>query len=218
MSILNDFVVSSITYFYTISMKMGFPSYALAIIILTVLIKIVLFPLSFKQAKSMKNMQKIQPELQKIQKKYKNDKEKLNKASMELYQKYNVNPAAGCLPLLVQMPILFALFNSLRSYPFEPVEHATFFWISNLTNPDPLYILPILVGIATFFQSKLTAATSGPAAQNKMLLYFLPVMIGYISLKFPAGLCLYWVVFNVMGVLQQFIMNRLPDSDKEAVQ
>lgn len=218
LSILNDFVVSSITYFYTISMKMGFPSYALAIIILTVLIKIVLFPLSFKQAKSMKNMQKIQPELQKIQKKYKNDKEKLNKASMELYQKYNVNPAAGCLPLLVQMPILFALFNSLRSYPFEPVEHATFFWISNLTNPDPLYILPILVGIATFFQSKLTAATSGPAAQNKMLLYFLPVMIGYISLKFPAGLCLYWVVFNVMGVLQQFIMNRLPDSDKEAVQ
>ena len=218
LSILNDFVVSSITYFYTISMKMGFPSYALAIIILTVLIKIVLFPLSFKQAKSMKNMQKIQPELQQIQKKYKNDKEKLNKASMELYQKYNVNPAAGCLPLLVQMPILFALFNSLRSYPFEPVEHATFFWINNLTNPDPLYILPILVGIATFFQSKLTAATSGPAAQNKMLLYFLPVMIGYISLKFPAGLCLYWVVFNVMGVLQQFIMNRLPDSDKEAVQ
>jgi YidC/Oxa1 family membrane protein insertase len=105
-----------------------------------------------------------------------------------------------------------------KSYPFEPVEHATFFWINNLTNPDPLYILPILVGIATFFQSKLTAATSGPAAQNKMLLYFLPVMIGYISLKFPAGLCLYWVVFNVMGVLQQFIMNRLPDSDKEAVQ
>ncbi len=218
MSILNDFVVSLITYFYTISVKIGLPSYALAIIILTILIKIALFPLSVKQMKSMKNMQSIQPEVQKLQKKHKNDKEKLNKATMELYQKYNVNPAAGCLPLLVQMPILFALFNSLRAYPFEPAEHATFFWINNLTNPDPLYILPILVGIATFFQSKLTAASSGPAGQNKMLLYFLPVMIGYISLQFPAGLCLYWVVFNAMGVLQQYIINRLPDSNKEAIE
>lgn len=211
LSILKDFVMTLITYFYNISLNLGYPSYALAIIILTILIKVALFPLSLKQMKSMKHMQMIQPELAIIQKKYKNNKEKLNKATMDLYQKYNINPAAGCLPLLVQMPILYALFNSLRTYPFEPIEHATFFWINNLTNPDPLYILPVLVGIATFFQSKLTSASAGPAGQNKMMLYFLPVMIGYISLKFPAGLCLYWVVFNVMGVLQQYIINRLPD-------
>ena len=180
MSILNDFVVSLITYFYTISVKIGLPSYALAIIILTILIKIALFPLSVKQMKSMKNMQSIQPEVQKLQKKHKNDKEKLNKATMELYQKYNVNPAAGCLPLLVQMPILFALFNSLRAYPFEPAEHATFFWINNLTNPDPLYILPILVGIATFFQSKLTAASSGPAGPMPVIIEHI-VSVNFIS-------------------------------------
>lgn len=208
--------MSLITYFYGFSVKIGYPSYAVAIIILTVLIKLILFPLSVKQMKSMKGMQEIQPELQSIQKKYKNDKEKMNKATMELYQKYNVNPAGGCLPLLIQMPILFALFNSLRAYPFEPVEHATFFWISNLTNPDPLYILPVLVGVATFFQSKLTTSSSGPAGANKMILYFMPIMIGYISMKFPAGLCLYWVTFNVLGVLQQMVINRLPDSKKEA--
>lgn len=215
-SYLNEFIVSLITYFYGISVKIGYPSYAVAIIILTILIKVVLFPLSVKQMKSMKSMQMIQPEMQNLQKKYKKDKEKLNKATMELYKEHNVNPAGGCLPLLIQMPILFALFSSLRSYPFEPIEHATFFWINNLTNPDPLYILPVLVAIATFFQSKLTASASGPSGQNMMLLYFMPIMIGYISLKFPAGLCLYWVVFNVMGVLQQIVINRLPDSKKEA--
>lgn len=217
MSILKDFIMSLITYFYTLSVNFGYPSYAFAIIVLTILIKLVLFPLSVKQMTSMKNMQKIQPEMEIIQKKYKNNKEKLNKASMELYQKNNINPAAGCLPLLVQMPIIYALFNTLRTHPFTPVEHATFFWINNLTNPDPLYILPVLVGIATFFQSKLTTASAGPSAQNKMMLYFMPLMIGYISIKFPAGLCLYWVVFNSMGVLQQYIINRLPDSNKEAV-
>lgn len=217
LSILKDFVTTLITYFYNITVDLGFPSYALAIIILTVLIKLALFPLSYNQMKSMKNMQAIQPELQKIQKKYKNNKEKVNEASMELYKKNNVNPAAGCLPLLIQMPILYSLFNSLRTYSFEPVEHATFFWINSLTAPDPLYILPILVAVATFFQSQLTSASAGPAAQNKMMLYFLPVMIGYISLKFPAGLCLYWVVFNAMGVLQQYIINRLPDTKKEAL-
>lgn len=160
----------------------------------------------------MKNMQKIQPEMQKLQKKYKKDKEKLNKAMMELYQEHNVNPAAGCLPLLFQMPILFALFNSLRTYTFEPLEHAGFFWISDLTNPDPIYVLPVLVGLATFFQTKVSTASAGPTAQNKVLLYFLPLMIAYISMQFPAGLGLYWVVFNSSGILQQIIINKMPDT------
>lgn len=217
MSFLNDLILNLIEYFYGLSIAIGIPSYAFAIILLTIFIKMLLFPLTIKQMKSMKGMQKIQPEMQKIQKQYKNDKEKLNKAMMDLYQKHNVNPAAGCFPILIQMPILFALFSALRNYNFDPIEHATFFWISSLSVPDPLYILPVLVGAATFLQSKLTAVSSGPAGANKVILYFLPVMIGYISMQFPAGLCLYWVVFNVMGVLQQMIINRLPDdSAKEA--
>lgn len=213
MAALKEIVVSLIDFFYLISVKIGFPSYAFAIIILTIFIKLILFPLSLKQSRSMKNMQKIQPEMEKLQKKYKNNKEKLNQEVMNLYQEYNVNPAAGCFPLLLQMPIIFALFNTLRSYSFDPIEHSSFFWIDTLTSPDPLYILPILVAIATYFQTKLTMVGGPQTSQNTMMLYFMPVMIGYISMKFPAGLCLYWVVFNGMGVLQQFIMNRLPDSN-----
>lgn len=212
MAALKEIVVSLIEFFYGFSVKVGFPSYAFAIIILTILIKLILLPLGIKQARSMKNMQKIQPQMEQIQKKYKNNKEKQNKEIMELYQKYNINPAAGCFPLLLQMPIIFALFNTLRTYTFEPLEHATFFWIDNLTSPDPLYILPVLVSIATYFQSKFTMAGAPQTGQANMMLYMMPLMIGYISMKFPAGLCLYWVVFNAMGVVQQYIMNRLPDS------
>jgi YidC/Oxa1 family membrane protein insertase len=211
---LVDGINAIITFLYNLNYTLGFPSYALAIIILTILLKIALYPLSVKQMNSMKNMQAIQPKIQEIQKKYKNNKEKMNKAMMELYQEYNVNPAAGCFPLLVQMPILIGLFTALRDYAFEPAEHATFLWISNLQQPDPLYILPVLVGLATFVQSKLTmsasASTGANNSTNMMMLYFMPIFIGYISMKFPAGLCLYWVVFNVLSALQQFLINKKP--------
>jgi len=210
---LVDGINAIITVLYNFTQTIGFPSYALAIIILTILLKIVLYPLSVKQMKSAKNMQAIQPKVQEIQKKYKNNKEKMNKALVELYQQYDVNPAAGCLPILIQMPILIGLFQALRDYSFEPVEHAAFLWISNLQQPDPFYILPVLVGVATFVQSKITMAGSSTGANNStnmMLLYFMPLFIGYISIKFPAGLCLYWVVFNVLSALQQYLINKKP--------
>ena len=158
-------------------------------------------------------MQLVKPKIQQLQKKYKNNKEKLNQELMKLYQQYDINPAAGCLPLLIQMPILSGLFTVLRDFTFEPVEHAKFFWVANLSNPDPYYILPILVGIATYVQSKLSLAKATTASNNSMnlmMLYFMPIFIAYISIQFPAGLSLYWVVFNILGVVQQIIINRQP--------
>lgn len=216
---LVDGIKSIITFLYNFTDTLGFPSYALAIIILTVLLKLALYPLSVKQMQSMKGMQLVQPKVQEIQKKYKNDKEKMNKAIMELYKEYNVNPASGCLPLLVQMPILIGLFTALRDYSFEPVAHAKFFWIGNLSNPDPLYILPILVAAATFVQSKITtpASTGASNSTSMMMLYFMPLFIGYISMKFAAGLALYWVIFNALGALQQYLINKKPPAEKGEV-
>lgn len=210
-------VKSIIEVLYNFTGTIGIPSYALAIIILTVLLKLILFPLSVKQMKSMKGMQVIQPKVQALQKKYKNDKEKLNKAIMELYKEHNVNPAAGCLPMLVQMPILFALFKALRDFEFVHAAHAKFFWIQNLAEPDPYYILPILVAVATFVQSKITTPNTGGSQQNAAILYFMPLFIGWISMKFPAGLGLYWVVFNALGAVQQAIINRQPLAEKGEV-
>jgi YidC/Oxa1 family membrane protein insertase len=210
-----DGLKSIIMALYSFTNTIGLPSYALAIILLTILLKIVLYPLSLKQMKSMKGMQLIQPKVQEIQKKYKNDKEKMNKAIMDLYKEYNVNPAAGCLPILVQMPILIGLFTALRDFNFEPAAHAKFFWIANLSQPDPYYILPILVALATFVQSKITTPTTGTNSSNAMLLYFMPLFIGYISMKFAAGLALYWVVFNILGAIQQYLINRQPLAEKK---
>lgn len=218
---LVDGIKTIIIALYNLTVTIGLPSYALAIIILTVLLKIALYPLSVKQMKSMKGMQVIQPKVQEIQKKYKNDKEKMNKAIMDLYKEYNVNPAAGCLPILVQMPILIGLFTALRDFNFEPAAHAKFFWISSLNQPDPYYILPVLVAAATFIQSKITTPTTGAGANstNAMMVYFMPLFIGYISMKFAAGLALYWVIFNALGAVQQHWINRKPldDEKKEEV-
>ena len=197
-------------FFYRLTVSLNIPSYALAIIMMTVLIKVALYPLTVKQMRSMSNMKAIQPEMDKIKNKYKNNenKEKMNKEVMDLYKKYNVNPAAGCLPLFIQMPILIGLFTALREFQFVNIEHAQFFWIDNLANPDPYIILPILVAVASFAQTKLSSPAAGGAGQNIVLTYFMPLFIGYVSIKFPAGLCLYWVFFNGLGVFQQMLINR----------
>lgn len=211
-----DFFTGIINGLYGVTELIGIPSYALAIIFLTILLKIILFPLTVKQMRSMKGMQEVQPKVQELQKKYKNDKEKLNKAMIELYKEYKINPAAGCLPILIQMPILIGLFTALRDFNFQPAAHAGFFWISNLGQPDPYIILPVLVGVATFIQSKISMPKNAPN-QNVMMIYFMPVFIGWISMKFPAGLALYWVVFNALGAVQQLIINRQPLAGKGEV-
>ena len=180
-------------------------NFGISIIIVTILIKILLLPLTLKQDKSMKEMKKLQPELEKIKEKYANDKQMLNIKTMELYKEHKVNPLGGCLPLLLQLPILFALFGVLRS-GIIPAD-SSFLWLK-LTDKDPYYILPILNGAVSFFQQKLMgSADSNPQMKNMM--YIFPVMMIYISYRMPSGLQLYWLTSSILAVVQQyFIMKK----------
>ena len=184
-------------------------NFGFAIIGVTILIKVALLPLTLKQDKSMRAMKKIQPELEKLKEKYKNDPQEMNKKTMELYQTHKVNPAGGCLPLLLQMPILFALFGVLRKAPIDggivPID-STFLWLS-LAQPDPLYILPLLNGVVAFAQQKIMGNDSNP--QMKSMMYMFPIMMIFISYKMPAGLQVYWLTSSAAGLLQQYyIMKR----------
>ncbi|MGB9661953.1 MAG: YidC/Oxa1 family membrane protein insertase [Moorellaceae bacterium] len=194
----------------------------MAIIFFTVTVKIILYPLTYKQLRSMRRMQELQPKVQEIQKKYKNNPEKAQKAVLELYQAEKINPFSGCLPLLIQMPILFALFSALRTF-FDPsvnpgvkMEHANFLWVPNLGARDPYFILPLLVMVATYLQQK--ASMVGPQDQSqKTMLVVMPLVIGWMSSQLSAGLALYWVVFSLMGMLEQWVLRRRPGLMKEEI-
>ncbi|MBF1202772.1 MAG: membrane protein insertase YidC [Fusobacterium periodonticum] len=180
-------------------------NFGVSIIIVTILIKIMLLPLTLKQDKSMKEMKKLQPELEKIKEKYANDKQMLNIKTMELYKEHKVNPLGGCLPLLLQLPILFALFGVLRNGIIP--KDSSFLWLK-LSVPDPFYVLPVLNGAVSFFQQKLMgSADSNPQMKNMM--YVFPIMMIMFSLKMPSGLQLYWLTSSILAVVQQyFIMKK----------
>ena len=180
-------------------------NFGVSIIIVTILIKIMLLPLTLKQDKSMKEMKKIQPELEKLKEKYANDKQMLNIKTMELYKEHKVNPLGGCLPLLLQLPILFALFGVLRNGIIP--KDSSFLWLK-LSVPDPFYVLPVLNGAVSFFQQKLMgSADSNPQMKNMM--YIFPIMMIMFSLKMPSGLQLYWLTSSILAVVQQyFIMKK----------
>ena len=195
-----------LNWLYQITGSFGLANYGIAIILLTVLIKVVLYPLTKKQMKSMLAMQQLQPKVKEIQDKWKDrDPEKMQQMIMDLYKENNVNPASGCLPLLVQMPILFALYRSLFDFPYINEAHASFIWVHNLSATDSLYILPLLAGVTTFFQSKMTMMSTEPT--QRMMLYTMPLFIAWVSASVPAGLALYWVVFNIVGIIQQYFIN-----------
>ena len=165
------------------------------------------------------NMQEVQPKLESLQKKYKNNPEKMNEEVMKLYKEYDINPMAGCLPLLIQMPILIGLFAALRQYDFQPLEHAAFFWIPNLGEKDPFFILPVLVALTMFLQQKISMATTPSAAENptmKTMLYVMPAMMLFVCWSMPAGLCLYWAFFSILSIVQQFFMNKQKRKEMEA--
>ena len=180
-------------------------NFGISIIVVTILIKILLLPLTLKQDKSMKEMKKLQPELEKIKKDYAHDKQMLNIKTMELYREHKVNPLGGCLPLLIQLPILIALFGVLRNGIIP--QDSSFLWLK-LSDKDPYYILPILNGAVSFFQQKLMgSADSNPQMKNMM--YIFPIMMIYISYKMPSGLQLYWLTSSILAVVQQyFIMKK----------
>ena len=192
--------------FYSVTSAAGLESYGFPIILLTILIKLVTYPLTVKQVKSMKAMQDIQPKMKKIQEKYKHDPQMLQQKTGELFREAGVNPLAGCLPLLVQMPILMGMYYALFNFTFPSAEAAAFFWLPSMSEPDPYYILPVLSAATTFLQQKMTS--SEMTGQMKIMMTVMPLFIGWISLKFPSGLVLYWVTMNVVQIIQQWWMYR----------
>jgi YidC/Oxa1 family membrane protein insertase len=181
-------------------------NYGIAIIIITVILKAIFFPLTHKSYKSMKGMQKIQPEMTKLREKYKDDRDAMNKAVMELYREHKVNPMGGCLPMVVQIPVFFALYKSLM-FSIE-LRHAPFFlWVTDLADKDPYYVTPVIMGITMFIQQKMTPSNMDPMQQKMMLA--LPVVFTFMFLSFPSGLVLYWLVNNVLTIGQQMYINKL---------
>lgn len=189
-------------------------SYGWAIVIVTLIFRSILVPLNIKSLKSTQAMQEIQPKIKELQVKYSSKdaktQEKLQQEQMELYKKYNINPLAGCLPMFIQMPILMGLYQAITRT--TALKTGTFLWF-DLGIPDPYYILPIIAAGATFLQQRLTMASagSGQAAANpsmSMMMYMMPVMIGVMSMFFPAALSLYWVVGNVFMVLQTIFIRK----------
>ena len=175
-------------------------NYGISIILLTILIKIIFFPLSHKSYKSMKEMQKLQPKMEELRKKFANDREAFNREMMLLYRRHGVNPVSGCLPILVQIPFFIALYQALM-YAIE-LRHAPFFgWIKDLSSYDPYYITPILMGITMLIQQVITPSSGDPT--QKKIMYILPVVFTFMFLNFPSGLVLYWLVNNIFSILQQ---------------
>lgn len=211
----------------------------LAIVVFTILIRLATYPLTIKQQRSTKAMQELQPELKKLQEKYKNDRERLAQEQWELYRKHGVNPLAGCLPLLIQLPIMFALYRAivatLAATPTQLLDLANRLWIPNLSTqvplsnkflwlnlavPDPLYVLPVLVVVTTWLQQKLLmpATPSGgtgdrqadqTAQISRQMMLIMPLMFGFFSLSFASGLSIYFIASNLIGIGQYALMGHL---------
>jgi len=188
-------------------------NYGLAIILLTVLIKLIFWPLSHKSYKSMEQMKRIQPMIQKLREKHADDKELMNKEIMALYKTYKVNPAGGCLPMVVQIPVFFGLYKALlgsielRHASFIPhVPFTDLVWLADLSAKDPYYVTPLIMGATMFLQQKMTP-TGGDPTQAKIML-LMPVVFTFLFLNFPAGLVVYWLVNNVLSITQQWWLMR----------
>ncbi|WP_321404740.1 membrane protein insertase YidC [Maridesulfovibrio sp.] len=188
-------------------------NYGIAIILLTIVIKILFWPLSHKSYKSMEQMKRLQPMMSKLREKHGDDKEALNKEMMQLYKTYNVNPAGGCLPMMLQIPVFFGLYRALMGT--VALRHADFIhylpftdivWLADLSAKDPLYITPIVMGATMFLQQKMTPSAGDPTQQKIMM--FLPLVFTFMFLNFPAGLVVYWMVNNVLSIAQQWMMMR----------
>jgi YidC/Oxa1 family membrane protein insertase len=180
-------------------------NYGVAIILVTIVIKILFWPLTQKSYSSMKAMANLQPEITKVRERCKNDREKLNREIMELYKKHRVNPMGGCLPMLVQIPVFFALYKVLMDT--IDLRHADFaLWITDLSAKDPYYITPVIMGATMFIQQKMSPSTMDPVQAKVFML--MPVIFTFLFLNFPSGLVLYWLVNNLLTILQQYFINK----------
>jgi len=202
------------------------PNWGLCIIALSAVIFLVLSPLTFKSMKSMRDMQKLQPQIEALRKQHQNDPQKAQKEIMELYRKYKINPFGGCLPLLLQIPIFFALYQALLRT--VSLKGSSFLWIKDLSEPDRLMIfpssipilgnelniLPILMAVIMLFQQKLSMkiTPSADPQQQKFMMVFMPILFGFMFYHFPGGLSLYWVVYSLLSLVFQWKQNPTPSN------
>ncbi|MCX5678912.1 MAG: membrane protein insertase YidC [Candidatus Omnitrophica bacterium] len=212
---ISKVMITVMGFFHLVTRSWGF-----SIILLSVFLNIILFPLTVKSFKSMQKMQELHPQMEQLKKQYKDSPDKLNKAIMELYKKYKINPLSGCLPILLQMPIFIALYSALMKS--IELRNASFFWIRDLSSPDavrlpftlPLIgnsinILPIIMVAAMVMQQKISTKTMGSAVtaeqkeQQKMMLIIMPIVFGFIFYSMPSGLVLYWVVNTLLTITEQ---------------
>jgi YidC/Oxa1 family membrane protein insertase len=192
-------------------------NYGISIIIMTVIIRLIILPLYSMQLKSNEQMQAVQPKVKEIQTKYKDNPEKMNEKLQELYSENKIRPAMGCLPLLIQLPIIWGLFGLLRN-PMNYISnsdmvlavHEPFLWIHDLSQPD-LWALPIIAGVATYISMKITSTSSqadnSANASMKVMQYFMPVMIVWMGRTLPAGLCMYWIMSYIFQIVQTKVIH-----------
>lgn len=197
-----------------------FPNWGISIIIITLITKIIFFPLTYSSTRSMTKMQELQPKIKALRAKYKKAKQdiaqrrKMNEEMMKLYKEHGINPAGGCLPILIQLPVFWGFFQLLRvAIEFR---HSPFvFWIKDLSVKDPFYVTPILMGITQYINQKMTPTSADPTQQRMMLI--MPVILTVFFMGFPSGLVLYWLTQNVLQIAQQYIMNRLMKKKKREI-
>ncbi len=187
-------------------------NWGVAIIILTVIINLALLPLRITSMKSALKMQKLQPQMKAIQEKYKKlpmrdpKRQEMNAEIAELYKREHVNPAGGCIPLVIQMPFLFAFYTMLQNA--IELRQAPFLWLHDLSSPDKLFVMPVIIVISTYLVQKMTPNSGMDPKQQQMMTLMMPLMIGFFSYSLPSGLSVYWVVGNIIAIIQQNIMNR----------
>jgi YidC/Oxa1 family membrane protein insertase len=191
-----------------------FGNWGWAIIVLVLLVRLLLFPLTYKGMLSMQKMKDLAPKIKEIQKKYKGDPQRMNAAVMETYKKHGANPLGGCLPMLLQIPVFFAIYRVLlNSVVLQGAPWIL--WIDDLSRMDPIYVLPLLMGASMYYQQKLTPNNFTDPMQQKVF-QFLPVIFTFFFITFPSGLVLYWFVNNLFSIAQQFLVNRNYEAQKVA--
>ncbi len=202
---------SLLEWLYSLSHNWGW-----AIILLTVIVRFVLFPLTYKGMMSMQKFKEIAPKMKEIQQTYKDDPQKMQTHMMDLYRKHGANPLGGCLPLILQMPIFFAIYRVLYN-AIELKDAPWILWIDDLSVMDPYFVLPVLMGISMFLQQHITPTNFTDPMQEKIFKY-LPVIFTIFFITFPSGLVLYWFVSNVFSIIQQYIINKIFESRKKLVE
>lgn len=213
---LIDITLQILNFFYAI----GGHNYGIAIILLTIAVKIALYPLTLQSIQQMSAMQRIQPKFEELKAKHKNKPDKFQQETMALYKQHGVNPLGGCLPMLIQIPVFIALFMALTSQTFKETliasgSAASFLWMKDLSVKDQFFItkdiwipiMPILIALTTYWSQKTMPQAGGD--QMKQMMTFMPFFIGFISIEFAAGVQLYWVVQNLLTIAQQiYIINK----------